>query len=73
MNSASPDIFSPHLLVLIEMLYATDIPLNKQSEYIRLRLCLRSIIYKSCTSLFVTMKHDFPQKKALLKVLENIL
>ena len=55
------------------MLYATDIPLNKQSEYIRLRLCLRSIKYKSCTSLFVTMKHDFPQKKALLKLLENIL
>ena len=73
MNSASPDIFSPLLLAPIAMLNAPDISLNKQSEYLRLRLCLRSIIYKSCTSLFVTMKHDFPQKKALLKLLENIL
>ena len=60
------------------MLYATDIPHNKQAEYVTFRLCLHFIKRPSCISLFATHINVcsyeiwFSSKGVLLKLLEKL-
>ena len=78
MSSASLEPSSLLLPATIEMLYATDNPHNKQSEYVTLKLCLYFITRSSCISLFATYidvcKYEtrFSLKGPLLKLLEKL-
>ena len=77
MISASLEPFSLLLPAPIEMLYATDIPRNKQSEYITLSLWLYFITRPSRISLFANINvfnHEtFSSNTALLKLLKKCI
>ena len=53
-SSVSIELFSQLLVTPVEMVYATDIPHYKHSEYVTLRLCLNFITCSSYTSRFKT-------------------